>query len=224
MPRRAAVSIAVCLAVSVASAAEFWETKPFLEWSDKEAERILTDSPWTGIVAIPLPNTGPVASDGGGGGGRGGGGGGEGFGPGPRRVRVTVSWRSALPMKQAMVRQQVGQRGTVTPQAQTYLDTADEHYVVGLQGIPPQFAMPGRGSPLVATAFLKRDGKPPIPVQQATPQMMRGGVLLLLRFPKTDPITLADEDVELDAKFGELQAIKKKFKLKDLVYRGELAL
>jgi hypothetical protein len=222
MQRHAAVGIAVCLAVSVASAAEFWETKPFLEWSDKEADRILTDSPWAAIVAIPLPNTGPVATDGGGGGR--GGGGAEGFGPGPRRVRVTVSWRSALVMKQAMVRQQIGQRGTITPEAQTYLDAADEHYVIGLQGIPPQYAMPGRDSPLVATAFLRRDGKAPIPLQQATPQMMRGGVLLLLRFPKTDPITLADEDVELDAKFGELQQIKKKFKLKDLVYRGELAL
>jgi hypothetical protein len=47
---------------------------------------------------------------------------------------------------------------------------------------------------------------------------------MLLRFPKVDPIALADEDVELEAKFGQLQQIKKKFKLKDLVYAGSLAL
>ena len=54
--------------------------------------------------------------------------------------------------------------------------------------------------------------------------MARGGVIMLLRFPKTDPITLADEHVEFEAKIGELQPIKKKFKLKDLVYAGSLAL
>ncbi len=225
MPRRAFACIAVCLLLaSIASAADFWETKPFLEWSDGEAERMLNDSPWTSLIAMPLPNRGPVPTDDGGG-GRGGGGGGErGFGPAAARVRIIISWRSALPLKQATVRQQVGQRGTVPPQAQTFLDTADDHYVIGLQGLPPQYATPGRGRDLVVTAFLKRDGKPPIPVQQAIPQMSRGGIVMLLRFPKADPITLADEHVELEAKFGEMQTIKKKFKLKELLYRGELAL
>jgi hypothetical protein len=221
MQRRAFACIAVCLAVSAASAAEFWD-KPFLEWSDREVDRMLTDSPWTGLVAVPLPNRGPIPTDDGG--GRGGRGGGEGFGPAPMRVRVTISWRSALPLKQALVRQQVGQRGTVPPQAQTYLETPDEHYVIGLQGLPPQYSMPGRGREVAVTAFLKRDGKPPIPVLQATPQMTRGGFIMLLRFPKADPITLADGHVEIEAKIGELQQIRKKFTLKDLVYGGHLAL
>ena len=225
MQRRALACIAVCLAVSAASAAEFWETKPFLEWSDHDAERMLTDSPWTSIISLPLPNRGPVPTDDGGGRGGGRGGGGEqGFGPGPVRVRVTISWRSALPMKQAMVRQQVGQHGTIPPQAQSYLDTPDDDYVIGLQGLPPQYTTPGRGREVVVIAFLKRDGRPPIPVKQATPLMTRGGIIMLLRFPKTDPITLADRDVELEAKFGEVQQIRKKFKLRDLVYAGSLAL
>jgi hypothetical protein len=227
MKRLAFACIAVCIEVTAASAAEFWEIKPFLDWSDREAQRMLNDSPWTGLVAITLPNRGPVPTeDGGGGRGGGGRGGGEqGFGPGPVRVRITISWRSALPLKQAIVRQQVGQRGIVPPPAQTFLDTADEHYVIGLQGLPPQYSVPGRGREVVIAAFLKRDGnKPPIPVQQATPLMTKDGLIMLLRFPKTDPITLADEHVELEAKFGELQQIKKKFKLKDLIYAGSLAL
>src|SRR5262245_15104882 len=112
MPRRAFACIAVCLLVaSIASAADFWEAKPFLEWSDGEAERMLNDSPWTGLIALPLPNRGPVPTEDGA--GRGGGGGGQGFGPAAARVRITISWRSALPLKQATVRQQVGPRGTV---------------------------------------------------------------------------------------------------------------
>jgi hypothetical protein len=224
MHRRALACIAVCLAVSTVFAAEFWETKPFLEWSDREVERMLTDSPWTGIVAVALPNRGPVPTEDGGGRGGRGDGGGQGFGPGPVRVRVIISWRGALPMKRAIVRQQVGQRGSVPPQAQTYLDTPEEHYVVGLQGLPPQYTTPGPGRDVEVTAFLRRNGKAPIPAQQATPLVTRGTFIMLLRFPKVDPITLADEDVELEAKFGQLQQIKKKFKLKDLVYAGSLAL
>jgi hypothetical protein len=206
------------------AAADFWDTKPFLEWSDHEVEQMLTDSPWTSLIALPLPNRAPVPTvDDGGRGGRGGGD--RGFGPGPVRARITISWRSALPLKQALVRQQVGQRGTVPPQAQTYLDTPDEHYIIALQGLPPQYTMPGRGQEAVeVTALLKRPGKPPIPVQRATPQVTRGSFIMLLQFSKAAPITLADESVELDAKFGQLQSIRKKFKLKDLVYAGSLAL
>ena len=36
------------------AAAEFWETKHFTTWSDKEVEKILTDSPWSREVGVPL--------------------------------------------------------------------------------------------------------------------------------------------------------------------------
>src|SRR4029078_10153067 len=94
------------LACASLAASEFWDAKPFLEWSDKEAQKILSDSPWAALIAVPLPNRGPVPTADTGGSGRGGGGrgggGAEGFGPGPQRVRLTISWRSALPLKQAV--------------------------------------------------------------------------------------------------------------------------
>jgi hypothetical protein len=52
----------VIIASAALAAAEFWEAKPFLQWSDREVEKVLTDSPWTALVAIPLPNRGPVPS------------------------------------------------------------------------------------------------------------------------------------------------------------------
>ena len=223
MQPRALACIAVCFAVSGAlSAADFWETKPFLEWSDKEAEKVLTDSPWATVVAVPLPNVGPVPSGDLNAGGRGGGGDGrgDGFGPGPRRVRVTISWRSALPLKQAMVRQQVGLRGTIPPDAQALLSKDDEFYVVGLLGLPPQFTQPGGKT---IEAFLRREGKPPVPAEQAGSQMMRGSSLLLIGFPRTNPIALDDGDVEFTVKFDEIE-IKKKFKLKEMVFGGKLTL
>jgi hypothetical protein len=222
MQPRVLACIAVCFTVCAAvSAADFWETKPFLEWSDKEAEKVLSDSPWATTVAVPLPNVGPVPSGDINAGGRGGGEGrGDGFGPGPRRVRVAISWRSALPLKQALVRQQVGLRGTVSSEAQAMLSKDDEFYVVGVMGLPPQFTQAGAKT---IEAFLRRVGKTPIPAQQAGSQMLRGGSLLLIAFPRTDPITLDDGDVEFDVKLDQLE-IRKKFRLKDLTFNGKLTL
>lgn len=62
-------------------AADFWETKKYTEWSDKEVKKILTDSPWAATITTgsTVANTAPDMSGlAGGGGSRGGGGGGGG--------------------------------------------------------------------------------------------------------------------------------------------------
>jgi hypothetical protein len=35
-------------------ATDFWEDKPFSAWSEKEARRVLSDSPWSKTVRVPL--------------------------------------------------------------------------------------------------------------------------------------------------------------------------
>jgi len=47
------ISVMLTAAV-VALAAEFWDKKPFGEWTDKEVERILTDSPWAKNVPAKI--------------------------------------------------------------------------------------------------------------------------------------------------------------------------
>src|SRR5262245_58789757 len=214
----------ILVACAALAAAEFWESKPFLQWSDKDVEKVLTDSPWTALIAIPLPNRGPVPSaDGGGGGGRDGGGGGRGggdFGPAAQRVRLTISWRSALPLREALVRQQSGKSGTIAPDVQAKLEKGDDLYWVAIQGLPPQYTRPGPNNTL--DGFLRRHGKPAIGAAQAGTQMMRGGALLLVGFPRTDPISLEDDEVEVDVKLCPLD-IKKKFKLKDMMFEGKLS-
>src|SRR5690348_14432404 len=70
-------------------AADFWTTKPFTDWNEKEVAKILSDSPWAAKVTIATGfGGGPAgiaetAGGGGRGGGRGGGGGG-GRGGGPQ--------------------------------------------------------------------------------------------------------------------------------------------
>jgi len=224
--RLLSASIVCVLASKALVAADFWETKPFREWSDKEARKLLENSPWASLIAEPLPNRGPVptpdsAGGGRGGGGRGGGGGAEGFGPGPVRVRLTISWRSALPLKQAMARQQAGKDGTMPPETEAALGREEELYVVAIQGLPPQYTQSGPTHTI--DAFLHRDGKPDIPAARGASQPARGGAILLVGFPRTDPITLADGDVEFEVKIGAL-SVKKKFKLKDMVFHGRLEL
>ena len=46
---------------------------------------------------------------------------------------------------------------------------------------------------------------------------------LVFYFPRTDAITLEDKEVEFRLEYGRLK-IKRKFKLKKMVYNGELEL
>ena len=50
--------------------ADFWEKKPYTEWSDKEVNRVVTNSPWAHEVSAAM---GPAGGGGGGGGRMGGG-------------------------------------------------------------------------------------------------------------------------------------------------------
>ena len=50
-----------------------------------------------------------------------------------------------------------------------------------------------------------------------------GTLTVVFGFPRTDPITLDDKDVEFVTTLGTPE-VKQKFKLKDLVVNGELEL
>ncbi len=224
---RAAIGLAACLGTYIGggvaiAAADFWAVRPFTEWTDKEARSIIEGSPWAAIISVALPPAGPVPSGDIAGGGRGGGrGGDDSFGPGPRRVRVNISWRSALPVKQALVRTQLKPGGVPSADNLAFLAQAEQYYVIAVQGLPPQYVRPGDGA--IVESFLRRSGKPPIAAQQAGSQASAGGATLLIGFPRTEAITVEDGDVEFLAKFDGLE-VKRKFKLKDMLFGGTLAL
>ena len=52
---------------------------------------------------------------------------------------------------------------------------------------------------------------------------MEGSVDLHLMFPRTEAITLEDKNVEFKLALGPMD-VKKKFKLKDMVFNGNLEL
>ena len=231
-----ALRLIMLLAVvtSVGFTADFWTARDFLEWNEKEVSKLLTNSPWTRTVLMTM--------GGGGGGGRGGGGGGGGGGtrtpgsygggyggpggggPGMQRNFI-VRWMSALPVKQALVKAQYGEEAGTAEEAQEFINRTETHYVVGVSGFPSRMAQMGQRDPdrLKQESFLKRKGKENIFPEDF---QMRGGeeeAEVFLMFPRTDAITLDDKDVELQLKMGQI-TIKRKFKLKDMVYNDKLEL
>jgi hypothetical protein len=221
--RSAGMVAAVWTAVSASvAAANFWDMKPYTEWSQKEVETLLSDSPWVRKLSVVVQTPPRATDDAGGGGGRGGGGGdtgGRGFPIPSPQLKLTLTWRSALPVRQAFVR--ASDAGTTPIDAKSLLQRP-EQYLLTLSGVPVRYQafVPSAAQ----TSFLKRAHKPPIPLLQGGIQQDgRGTVTLIYAFPRTDPIALDDQEVEFVTAFGTVE-IKQKFKLKDLAVHGELDL
>ncbi len=215
-----AISGVWLLACAVLAAADFWEEKEFTAWSDKDVSKMMSNSPWAKRQTVVFPR--PPRAGGGvaiaGGTPRRGGG-----NIGARgQTRLIIQWRSALPMRQALVRGRIGEGGTVNLAAQELLTQSPPGYFVVVTGVPRRF---GRLTPeaLMAEARLERKGKSPIVPVQAGPEMEVQGLALVYIFPRDAAIVLEDKDVEFVTKVGDT-TIKKKFKLEDMVFNDQLEL
>jgi hypothetical protein len=233
--------VAVILLAAVRLAAsDFWDQKNFTAWSDQEVRRILTDSPWSRAVTIFNAEfslgkrvgglSGGVVGRGvgsrGGFGGAGGGVGGDGAGnlgggsflDSPERFNVVLRWTSALPVRQAIRRRQSLEAGTP---AEPVSGDDEPFYRVAIVGLLPT-AVDSFGG-LTLTTSLNRRRAEPIPAVSA--DFTHDGDLALIEFsfPRTDAITVTDQEVEFVTKLGQ-ETVRKKFKLKDMIFQGRLAL
>ena len=169
---------------------------------------------------------------GGGGGGRGGGGrgGGGGYGgPGGAgmapAMNLFVRWYSSLPVKQAMVRARYGDEAATTQDAVDFLARQENHYVVMVAGLPGRMAGFVQRNPdmLKENTMLKRKKKDPINPEDIQAQAEEETANFFFMFPKTDAITVDDKEVEFIMKTQRFE-VKRKFKLKNMVFEGELSL
>lgn len=141
----------------------------------------------------------------------------------PLQFRVLARWETAKPVRLA--------GGPETP------ELTGQFYVVRLRGLPlmpPPKAKPGEPAPpdpnegmLVAIkqgTRLEREGKAAIPCAHLFTGKGDAVTDVLLFFPRgADGITLADKAVTLDSRFSVFH-LAIKFPLKDMTYKGELAL
>ncbi len=232
---------------------DFWEKKKFTEWTEKEVNKMLTNSPWAASVDVRIgmpmgPMGGGRSGRGGGmGGPPGGGGGGGGFGgeagpepgggggrPGgfqgpdvPPAVPVIIRWQTALPVRQALARARFGAETATSPEAAQMLSAEQQTYVIGVAGVPPLFLRGAEPEKLKAAAVLKIKDREPLHAADVRFSRQDNRITLFLVFPRTGPggyvIRLEDKEVEFALRLAGGD-IRRKFKLKDMVYEGKLEL
>ena len=224
------------------AAADFWQ-KPYLEWSDKDTAKMLTNSPWAKSVSVSASVPGgaggapPIAPDGAGGGGGGGfgghggpqGGGGSEFGPGapgsaPPSIDVVARWQSALPIRQAFVRLKFGAEADKSAEAAKVLEQQERPYEIVLSGPMGMFlgGKPGDAAKALSeVSFLSSRRTGEIKAVQIEVGKPGKTMDVVFAFPRSMPFTVEDKEVELVTKLGT-STLKYKFKLKDMVLNGKL--
>jgi hypothetical protein len=225
---------------------EFWESKDPAGWSSDEKQVLLGQSPWAreGFARMEVDKKGRTMP-GYGNNGRPGGdmpdtkpgvppGGlqsvplGEAPPPVPKpdsgqplQFRVLARWESAKPVRLA--------GGPEAP------EITGRFYVIRLRGLPlmpPPKTRQGEVAPnpnegllqqIKAGSRLQRKDKGAIPCAHLFTGSGDTATEVLLFFPRADPITAADKLVTLESRFSIFH-LSIKFPLKDMMYKGELAL
>ena len=240
-----------CLALRAARK-EFWDSQDPASWTSDEKQVLLGQSPWAregfarmevekprrttpgygnngrpggdmpdmrpgvppgGVRSVPIGEAPPPVPN-----------------PDPGRpvqFRVLARWETAKPVRLA--------GGPDVP------ELTGKFYVIRLRGLPlmpPPKAQPGEAQPgeappnpnegmlqaIRAGSRLERKDKPGLPCAHLFTGSGDAATEVLLFFPRgADPITLADKSVTLESWFLQFH-LSVKFPLKEMVYRGELAL
>ena len=104
-----------------------------------------------------------------------------------------------------------------------YLARQETHYIVAVAGLPERMAGFVQRNPdaLKENTMLKRKKKEPINPDDVQTQERTANFYFM--FPKTDAITVDDKEVEFIMKTQRFE-VKRKFKLKNMVFNGELSL
>ena len=138
-------------------------------------------------------------------------------------MTLNISWRSSLPIKQAVVRQKLGQVAEVPAEAQAFLGRSDEQYIIVIEGMPANFAKQALADPAKVKKSVLKVGKREIPLLDIKAGQNGRNFDFVLFFGKSEPIKVEEYEAEVIAKLGSFE-VKKKFKLKDMVVNGKLEL
>jgi hypothetical protein len=196
--RRKLLLLAGTAAYIKAAEKDFWNTKPPSEWDTGEIYTLMNNSPWARTARWWGPKTrqenGIV---------RGQVGGMPLVGP-----KAVITWESARPLRDAMK----------TPSAPVYAN----FYVIGVDTIPNGDDYAGH---LENYAHLRCTGRSKWSARAfGAHNLIRTSSIYEFSFPRTStPIGLDTEEVVFEIDL-ESWTIQSRFKTKDMVYRGQLAI
>jgi hypothetical protein len=240
------IVLAAIGAAAALCAADAWKNTDFAQWSQDDAKKVLTKSPWAKEVSVSTGQPGGMPS-GGGKSRRGGGGGdsnGSGIGgdegrSGAPSVNLIVRWETAIPVKEALMKMNYGDRLPAKGEKGYTLDAPQENYILSVTGLrmgggrnrqqgadaqaqgTPQSQADRMKDQLMTATQLVRKGKDPIAPVNVVVNTNTSTVYLV--FPKTDAISDDDKDVEFRLTIGRL-LVREKFSLKDMHFSGKLEL
>jgi len=203
---------------------EPWRSKAPSAWSAKDVERVLNDSPWARHVTIELPgspggfngigrgrNTGPSAP------------GGE-----LRLLEYLVRWDSATPIREALTRARKSLAPAGPVKSPMNADSSESFYILSLSPVefnPAQRPKAPDGDAqnrIKSLTTIHRKGHEDLhPTAIVAPS--EGSGVLVYYFPKRDPITLEDTDVEFRTSAAPAR-ISVAFPLKQMVFHNQLEL
>jgi hypothetical protein len=226
-----ALVLLVCGALLLFAGQEnYWESKPYTEWNDQEAGKLLKDSPWTKSVLL---NAGPEGGLGSGGQrGPGGGGDSEMVSSGSSLARATtrlvVTW-FARPIREAMARRlMLTDPAAPKDRIEKLLRPNDQFLVLLVTGWTLG-RQPDRDAAIERfkkeTVLLKKN-KEKIPLAEMVLPQRRDDPLYL-RFEREidgkPVLTAADPEVTLVLRVGE-DTYRLRFKLAEMLIRNKLEL
>ncbi len=218
--------ICLCSAagVLVAAGQQPWNGRKPAEWTEADARRILTDSPW----AKPTPaefskssgsyrrgaslGLGGISISGAGmGGRRSGRAGAPPEGEFRQPPKLTLRWESALPVQEAELKARHANAPSVD----------ENSYTLAVVGIPE--AMVSDNSHTKPQGELKREGKKTIKASDIQVLTLDEGNIVLFLFPRSKEVSKADGRIMFEGRFGPLE-FKQTFELDQMVYNGKLEL
>ncbi len=198
----------------------------------KEAEKMLTNSPWARTAVVPfLSDSQPRR------GGRAGAGlySGETKDDDPAQallnaptIRVTVRWQSALPVQEMLARSLAGEDASLLPLSRKPLPSAasEKYYWIAVTGVPVMADTFGPGryeKALLAATSLAAKGRDPIRPDGVNVDPVGTSLDIVFLFSRSADFSADDGDIEFSMPFGK-DRLKQKFHLKDMKVEGRNAL
>ncbi len=216
-------------------AGDFWEETPYTEWSQKQADKLRTNSPWASVqnITVALNKRGSTidstSSSG------------PAFGSPSSEARVGdfaqsrqyyVRFQSAKPIRMAIARLSMI-NGNPDPEAvKRFIETplADGDIVVMLSLSPGQdrTELDNNTTDLLKneTYLITKQSKKRIRLKRYLTPQEAGGLEAVFIFPRQengkDLVMVAEKEVRFVTELSRETKINRKFKLKDMVFQGKL--
>jgi hypothetical protein len=242
MPRyKRAVLLAALLFLSVvlkAVANDFWEAKPFTEWSEPEAMKMLSESPWSRTVLVlggtlapaqaanrvtDLPSLSTTGA------GRGSGAGQLAYGTGGDSVSLYISWFSSGRIRQALGRLAQIRNHAPESEVRKFVEQPSEDYQICVAGPALEAFNSLSLADFKPKTFLasKKNKSKTLPLKSYVAPKERSDGMVVFSFERQldgkPAFSLEDQEVEFVAQ-GKKIVLKASFKLAKMMNAGILDL